>query len=150
MDVAAKRRQRWLDLEHLGAVQHPPVNAVAAHQCCAGRPRLEVGLRREEVQDAAFQPLVLDAGDGHHAFQRVVAVASQGHQLAHISLKRSVVALAQKGPTPAPLVRVEPGPKQQRRVIAQRPFRQLEGRASVGPGLAEADRDLRAVGRAGL
>ncbi len=150
MDLLAKGRQCGLDLQHLVAVEHTAVHACLAHQLGGLGAGFKVGGRREEVQDAALEPVVFDAGARHQALERSVAVGAQRHQLPHIAGKGSVVALGEELGAPAPLVRVELGAEQQWRVIAQQPLGHLQWRASVGPGLAEAHRDLGAVGKAGF
>jgi hypothetical protein len=123
---------------------------MAPHHRRAFGARVEVGLAREEVQDAALEPLVLDAGACHQRLERLVAVAPERHELLHVALERRVAALAEERQAPAPLVRVEPGTEQQRGVVAQQPLRHLERRVGAGPRLAEAHRDLGTVGEAGL
>mmetsp|Transcript_49004 Transcript_49004/g.115075 ORF Transcript_49004/g.115075 Transcript_49004/m.115075 type:complete len:405 (+) Transcript_49004:3300-4514(+) len=149
-DAVAEGGQRRLDLQHLVAAQHAPVHAMAAHDLGARGAVVEIGLAGEEVQDAALQPVVLDAGAVDQLLQRLVRVAAQLHQLLHVALERGRRALHQKGQAPAPLVGVQPGAEQQWRVVAQQPLGHLEGRAGIGPGLAEAHRDLGAVGEAGF
>ena len=100
--------------------------------------------------NSAFQPLKLYAGAGNHVFQGLMAVSAQGNDLLHITGKGTVIALGQKLQTPAPLGGVELGAKQQRCLFVEHPFERLPRCLAVGPGLAIADRDLAAIGKAGL
>ena len=100
--------------------------------------------------NAALQPLELDTGLLDHVLERHMTVGAQGHDLLHIARKGTVVALGQELQAPAPLGRIELRPKQQRRLFVEHPFERLPGRLAIGPGLAVADRDLSAIGIAGL
>ena len=102
------------------------------------------------MRNAALQPVVLNAGGLHHLLERGVAVSTQRHDLLHIAFKRGVVALAQKLQAPAPLLPVQLGPEQQRRLLVEHPLEGLERRVLVGPGFAVAHGDLRRIGEAGF
>jgi hypothetical protein len=102
------------------------------------------------VGDAALEPVVFDAGGGHHVLQRGMAVGAQRHQLLHVALEGGVIALAQELQAPAPLLPVQLRAEQQGRIVAEHPFEQLGRRMLVGPGLAVAHRDLRRIGKARL
>ncbi len=130
--------------------QHAAIDAVMAHQLGGLEAVVGIGGRREEVQDAALQAVVLDAGLRHQALECLVAVAPERDQLADVALERGVVALAEEGQRPAPLVRIETGAEQQGRIVAQEPLSDLQRRAGARPGLAEADRDLGAIGETRL
>src|SRR3546814_5546083 len=52
-------------------------------------------------------------------------------------------ALAQERQAPHPLAPVELGPEQQRRVVLEHPFQQLQGRLRIGPGFGVRDGNLR-------
>ncbi|MCY1547735.1 hypothetical protein D9M68_838060 [compost metagenome] len=92
----------------------------------------------------------MQAGAGHHVFQRGVAVAAQGHQLRHIAFKRGVVALAQELHAPEPLRRVQLRAEFERAFRVEQPLQRLQRRLAVGPGLAIAHRNLRCVAKAGF
>jgi hypothetical protein len=59
-------------------------------------------------------------------------------------------AFAQELQAPQPLAHVGADAEQQRRVFLPEPLQHLQRRARVGPGFGMADRDLPAVGEAGL
>jgi hypothetical protein len=147
--MRAEGRQRGLDLEHLLAAQHAAVHAVAAHDLGTGGAAsksawLEKKCRMPRSRRSYSMPVRVTSSFSDSC------VAAELHQLLHVALEGRVGALRQEGQAPAPLVGVQPRAEQQRRVVAQQPLGHLEGRAGIGPGLAEADRDLRAVGEAGL
>lgn len=100
--------------------------------------------------NAALQPLELDTGLLDHVLERQMAVGAQRHDLLDIARERPVIALGQELQAPAPLRAVEPGPQQQRSLFVEHPFQRLPGRLAIGPGLTVADRDLAAIGIAGL
>jgi len=104
---AVKGVQRRFNVQQLVAADHFALHTKFLHDgsgACRTVKRFLVGV---VVGDTAFQPVVFDAGLGHHVFQGRVAVRAQRHQLRHVAFKRGVVALAQKLQTPAPLGGVE-------------------------------------------
>ena len=152
--MLGKLAQSRFDAQQLFAVDQLPCHSVLAHQrgCVAsGVEGLLVGV---VVGNAALQPLVFNAGAGHHLFQCGVAVGAQRHQLLHVALEGAVVAVGQKLKSPLVLqparaqrvLRTE----QQRSFLAEHPFQGFEGCIAVGPGLAVADGDLRRIGKTGF
>ena len=134
-----KQLVRGLYGQQLGLADNFSVNAVFAHQrgcvaCCIKRLLVSV-----KVGNAALKPVVLNGGCAHHVFERAVAVRTECHQLLHVALKSSVIALGQKLQPPQPLPHVQLGPEKQRSLVAEHPFQGFERRLPVGPRLAIAD-----------
>ena len=133
-----KRRKGGLYLEQLILADNLTRNPIAAHQGGGIARNIERLLVGVIVGNAALKALIGDARGAHDVFQRSVAVSTQRHQLLHIALESSVVALAQKEQTPAPLLPIQTRPKKQGRVIAEHPLQRLERCLPVGPRLAVA------------
>ncbi len=149
-DAVGKTAQRGFDLQQLVFAHHLAVHAVAAHQFGGAARLVKRLLAGVVVGDALGQAVVLQAGAGHHVFQRGVAVAAQRHQLRHVAFKGGVVALAQELHAPEPLRRVQLRAEFERAFGVEQPLQRLQGRLAVGPGLAIAHRNLRCVAKAGF
>ena len=93
-NAVRKGAEGGLDAQQFVTADDLARHAVLAHQrggFAGGVKRFLVGV---VVRNAVFQALVVNAGGGHHVFERGVAVGTQGHQLLHIAFKSGVVALA--------------------------------------------------------
>ncbi len=111
---AAEASQRGLDVQHTLTIENAAVDAVVLHDLRGRDAVVKVLLVREEVQDAAFEPVVFDVGLGNDFLQCGVAVAAQLHQLLDIALEGGGRALGQERQAPNPLGRLQARAKQQR------------------------------------
>src|SRR5574340_722953 len=102
------------------------------------------------MEDAASQAVILDAGVLAQAAQTVAAVQRQAGDGVGVAARAPRQAFEEEAQAPRPLPPVGVRPEQQRRILAAQPFEQLQRRARIGPRLGVADRDLAAVGEAGL
>ncbi len=142
--------QRGLDGHRLVGRDHAPVAAQLAHLRGRRRGGVEFLAAGVEVQDALRALVVGDAALAPQLLQRRAAVGAQAHDLTDVVPRARRRALAQELQAPQPLAQVGAQAKQQRRVFLAQPLQDLQRRARVGPGLGMADRDLAAVGKAGL
>ena len=153
-NMLGKGFEGGLDFEQLIAAHQLAGHAIFAHQRGCIACRVEGFLVGKKVRNAAFKPLVINAGAAHHVFQRIVAVGTQGDNLLHIALERRVIALRQKFHAPQPLVpAISHGharAKQQWRIVTKHPFERFERCVPIRPRLAIAHRDLRRIGKAGF
>ena len=129
---------------------HAPVAAQRPHLRGRGFGAVELLLAGVEVQDALGTFVVGQAQVTAQLLQRVAAVGAQAHDLLDVAARACRRAFAQELQPPQPLAHVGTDAEQQRRIFPPQPLQHLQRRARVGPGLGMADRDLAAVGKAGL
>ena len=108
---------------------------------------LRVGV---ELQDAALEMVVRDAGRRAKLAQAVARVEREVQALDRVVLRARRQALDEEAQAPEPLPPVRAQPEEQRRILAAEPLRDLERRVRIGPGLRVRRRDLPAVRERGL
>lgn len=132
-DARAERRQRRFQRNALvGRLRHQRATRIAqqAGGVLRALPFVRIGV---EVQDAARQLVVVDAGLGTQRAQQRAAVTAQRHQLPDVMAQPRRRAFAQKGDAPAPLLRIGAQAEQQRRILASQPAQQLQRRPRIRP-----------------
>jgi len=102
------------------------------------------------MQDAAAELVVLQAELRAQRAQLLAAPHREGCDRRGVAMGARRQAFKQEAQAPPPLRRVAAGAKHQRCIRATEPAQDLRGRTGVGPRLRVADRDLAAVGEAGL
>lgn len=102
------------------------------------------------MQDALAQPIELDAGFAQQGVQAIPAVQGEPDDGEGVAPGAARQALDQELQPPRPLMPVGAGTEQQGGVLTPEPVQDLAGCARVGPGFRVADRNLAAIGEAGL
>jgi hypothetical protein len=146
----AARGERGLDRDALGGGPHDAVAAELAHQRRRRDAVLELLGVRVELQDAALEVVVGDAGLAPQLAQAVARVEREVEALDRVVPRAGRQALDQEAQAPQPLPRVGAQPEEQRRVLAPEPFRDLERRLRIRPRLGVGRGDLPAVHERGL
>ncbi|KAG0740983.1 hypothetical protein G6F24_016846 [Rhizopus arrhizus] len=144
------RRQGGFDGDNLVGRDHSALDAEIAHQPSGALGIFEFVRVAVEIQYAAFKVVVFDAQLGAHAAQGGAAVFRHADHGADIRRQAAGQAFAQERQAPHPLPPIQLRAEQQRRVVLEHPFEQLERSLRIGPGCGIRDRDLRAVGQAGF
>jgi hypothetical protein len=145
-DVAQGR----LELHCVVRRDHAAVAAQRAHLRGRRFRAIELFLAGVEMQDALCPLVVGNVARLAQLLQRVAAVGAQAHDLRDVVPRARRRALAQEAQAPQPLAHVGTHAEEQRRVFLAQPLQNLQRGAGVGPGFGMADRDLAAVGEAGL
>jgi hypothetical protein len=149
-ELPARRRERGLDRDAFVGRAHDAVAAELAHQRRGLDTVLEFLGIGVELQDAALEMVVRDAGLGAQRLQAVPRVKREVEALDRVVLRTRRQAFDEELHPPFPLPPVGAQPEQQRRILAAQPLEDLERRLGIRPGLGIRRGDLSAVGERSL
>mgnify|MGYP003349798780 CR=1 FL=1 len=94
--------------------------------------------------------IVVKRGTGTQLLQLLTRIQRQPERQSGIGTTAPGQALVQKAQPPQPLRRIGTQTEQQRCIFTSEPAQRQCRRTGIGPGLAMTDRDLAAIGEAGL
>ena len=146
----ARRRQRRLDGEAFVDPDRPANTPQMGHQRQRRQRVLVVARIAEDVEDAAGELVVGDAGGRPHQGELVAAVQRDAQRALDVDGDARPPAVGEEAQAPRPQCRIEAQVEQQRRIVAAQPLERLPRCGGRCPRRGMVGRDLAAVGEAGL
>src|SRR6185369_14367090 len=105
-EPVADRCERGLDRDAFDGCLQRPVGSELAHEIRSALARLELRFARIEMQDAALELVVFDAGSCAQLAQRRAAIDAESQQLRRVRVVSSRQTLGEKLQAPEPLLRI--------------------------------------------
>src|SRR6185369_3547113 len=121
-------------------------DAVTAYQLRRRRDLIVIGAVGVDLQDAALQVIIGKHRRCEKLAQHLARILADREYLQHVAPRAPGQAFEQELRSPAPLLPVEPGPEQQRRIRLAEPSEDLPWRRGIGPWFDMRNRNLAAVG----